>query len=334
MKTMKAVVLRETNQENHFEDGLLSVPELQNPKDVLIEVKAVSVNPIDTKTAKQKIDNDYRILGWDGAGIVKETGAEVTSFKIGDEVFYAGDFSRAGSNSQYQLVDERLIAKKPKNLSFEESGAIPLTGLTAWESLYDRLGISEADKGKQILIINGAGGVGSIAIQLAKKAGLQVITTASREETMTWVQKMGADFVINHRNALSDELEKIGIREVPYILCLYNTSMYWQEIAKIIQPQGKICSIVDGGSPVDLDLLKNKSVTFSWEFMFTRSLYQTADMSRQGEILKQLAELYDSHELESTVTESIQPINAENLEKAHQLVGRGKMVGKLVLSGW
>lgn len=338
MKTMKAVVLKRSEElagTNYFDDKEIEVPHLKNEKDLLIEVKGISVNPVDIKTSKKNLeDQDYRVLGWDGSGVVKEVGKAVTKFHVGDEVFYAGDYTRSGSNSEYQLVDERLVAKKPEQLSMAESAAVPLTTLTAWEALFERMEISEKDRGKKILIINGAGGVGSAAIQLAKHAGLEVITTASRIETLEWVNKMGADRVINHRQSLSEELRKIGVKELPYILCLYNPNVYWEEMAKIIQPQGKICSIVDADRPVDLSLLKSKSVTFCWEFMFTRAMYQTEDMGRQGEILAEVAELYDQGILKKTMTKHMHPINAENIEDAHKIVGSGKMIGKLVLTGW
>lgn len=325
----------ELGEPNYFDDAELEIPKLEQEKDLLIEVKGISVNPVDIKTSRKNFEEqDHRVLGWDGSGIVKEIGKAVTKFKVGDEVFYAGDYTRSGSNSQYQLVDERVVAKKPEQLSMAESAALPLTMVTAWEALFDRLKITEKDRGKKILIINGAGGVGSAAIQLAKYAGLEVITTASRIETLEWVNKMGADRVINHRQSLSEELKKIGIKELPYILCLYNPNVYWEEMAKVIQAQGQICSIVDADRPVDLSLLKNKSVTFSWEFMFTRSMYQTEDMGRQGEILAEIAALYDQRILNSTMTKHMHPIDAENIEDAHKLVGSGKMIGKLVLTGW
>lgn len=338
MDTMKAVILKRSEElagMNYFDDAEVAVPKLKLENDLLIEVKGISVNPVDIKTSKKGLEEqNYRILGWDGAGVVKAVGSAVTTFSVGDEVFYAGDYTRSGSYSQYQLVDQRLVAKKPDQLSMAESAAVPLTTLTAWEALFDRLELTEKDRGKKILIINGAGGVGSAAIQLAKHAGLEVITTASRVETLEWVNKMGADRVINHRLSLSEELKKIGVKEVPFILCLYNPNVYWEEMAKIIQPQGKICSIVDADRPVDLSLLKSKSVTFSWEFMFTRSMYQTEDMKRQGEILAEIAGLYDQGLLEKTMAKHMHPIDAENIEDAHKLIGSGKMIGKLVLTGW
>ncbi|WP_321382764.1 zinc-binding alcohol dehydrogenase family protein [uncultured Enterococcus sp.] len=338
MDTMKAVLLKrpeEPGGTNYFDDGEIDIPDLIEENDLLIEVKGISVNPVDIKTSKKSLDEQsYRVLGWDGSGVVKQIGSAVKTFSVGDEVFYAGDYTRSGSYSQYQLVDQRLAAKKPEQLSMAESAAVPLTTLTAWESLFDRLRITEKDRGKKILIINGAGGVGSAAIQLAKHAGLEVITTASRVETLEWVNKMGADRVINHRQSLSEELRKIGVKELPYILCLYNPNVYWEEMAKIIQPQGRICSIVDADRPVDLSLLKSKSVTFSWEFMFTRAMYRTEDMHCQGEILAEVAALYDQGVLSKTMTKHMHPINAENIEDAHKIVGSGKMIGKLVLTGW
>ena len=308
-------------------------------KDLLVHVQAIAVNPVDYKVRapKDDVETTPRILGWDTAGEVMAVGSEVKHFSVGDQVFYAGDITRPGSNSEYHLVDERIVGKKPTSLSFAEAAALPLTSITAWEALFERLGISSRgeDAGKSILIIGGAGGVGSIAIQLASKlAKLKVIATASRPESSAWVKKLGADQVVNHRNALDKELKASGLPEVDYIFCLNNTAQHWSAMANAIAPQGRICSIVETPDPVDLDLLKSKSATFVWEFMFTRSMYQTPDMIEQQRLLTSIAKFIDEGTLMTTVNDVIRPINAENLRKAHATVEQGRSIGKVVLADW
>jgi len=308
-------------------------------KDLLIHVRAISVNPVDTKVRapKNETETTPRILGWDASGEVIAVGSEVKSFAVGEQVFYAGDITRSGSNSEYQLVDERIVGKKPTSLTFDQAAALPLTSITAWEALFERLGISAhgEDAGKSILIIGGAGGVGSIAIQLAKQlAKLQVVATASRPESIAWVKKLGADQVVNHRNALDKELSGIALPQVDYIFCLNNTAQHWSAMANAIAPQGRICSIVETPEPVDLDLLKSKSATFVWEFMFTRSMYQTPDMIEQQRLLTSIATLIDEGQLVTTLNDVIRPINAANLRKAHALVEQGNTIGKVVLADW
>lgn len=256
---------------------------------------------------------------------------------MGDRVYYSGDITRPGSNSEYQIVDERIVGHAPKNLDFAEAAALPLTGITAWEALFDRLGISQngRDAGKSILIIGGAGGVGSIAIQLAHKiAKLRVIATASRDETIDWAKKMGADLTVNHRNAIDEELKAIDEPQVDFILCLNSTSQHWTSMANAIAPQGGICSIVETPEPVDIDLLKSKSAFFAWEFMFTRSMYQTPDMIEQQHLLNSIADYIDQGELVTTMNQVFRPINAANLRKVHAMVEQGNSIGKLVLMDW
>lgn len=307
-------------------------------RDLLVAVQAVSVNPVDTKVRapNDQTESTPRILGWDAAGEVIATGSEVKHYSVGDEVFYAGDITKPGSNSEFHLVDERIVGKKPSSLSFAEAAALPLTSITAWEALFDRLGISSQghDAGKSILIIGGAGGVGSIAIQLTSKlARLNVIATASREASRDWCLKLGANDVINHRNPLNEELAAQGVNDVDYILCLNNTDQHWPAMAEAIKPQGRICSIVET-TAVDLDLLKSKSASFVWEFMFTRSMYQTPDMIEQQRLLNKIAVLIDKGELVTTINDVIQPINAENLRKAHAMIEQGNAIGKVVLTDW
>ena len=277
-----------------------------------------------------------RILGWDAAGAIEAMGEAVTQFKTGDEVYYAGDITRPGSNAEFQLVDERIVGRKPRALSFAEAPAPPLTTITAWEALFERLGIDRkgGNRDQPLLIIGGAGRVGSIAIQLAKLAGLTVIATASRPETVQWVLDLGADKVIDHRQAIPGQLHALGHSEVDFIENFSNTDAYWDVMADIIRPQGRIVSIVENAKPLDLNLLKSKSVTFVWEFMFTRSMYQTPDIAVQGQLLNEVAALIEAGKLRTTLTETLSPINAENLRAAHAKAESGRAIGKLVLSNW
>ena len=313
-------------------------------KDILVKVKAVSVNPVDTKIRirgpKDAQEPDPKILGWDVAGIVEEAGDETSLFKVGDEVYYSGSIIRPGCNSEYHLVDERIVGKKPQSLSFEEAAALPLTTITAWEALFERLNVqpqaTAENAASKVLIISGAGGVGSIAIQLAKQvAGLGVIATASREESIGWCQKMGADHCINHYNPFKDELEKIGVQEVDYILCFNSTEMHIQNMADVIKPQGKICTIVEtkNNQPLNMNIFQRKSVTFAWELMFTKSMFHTPDMQTQHDLLNQVSELIDQHVLKTTLCDVLGSVNATNLKEAHRRIETGRTVGKLVLSG-
>ncbi|EPZ42126.1 zinc-binding alcohol dehydrogenase family protein [Alicyclobacillus acidoterrestris] len=336
--TMKAVGLYKYLPIDHPE-SLIDV-EIEKPtptgRDLLVRVKAISVNPVDVKVRapKDRTETKPRVIGWDVAGVVEETGPDCTLFKPGDEVYYAGSLVRAGGNSEFHLVDERIVGFKPATLDFAQAAALPLTSLTAWEGLFDRLGISSepgSNPGRTILIIGAAGGVGSIAIQLAKYAGLTVIGTASRPESAEWVKGLGADHVINHFEDFVPQLKALGLESVDYIFCLNSTEKHWRNMAEAIAPQGKICSIVETDELLDLTLLKNKSVTFVWEFMFTRSMYETADMIEQHKLLNELAGLVDQGIVRTTVNEKLEPINAENLRKAHAMLESGSMVGKVVL---
>ncbi len=307
-------------------------------RDLLVRVEAVSVNPVDTKVRapKDKVEKEPRVLGWDAAGVVEAVGDAVTRFQPGDEVYYAGDVTRSGSNAQFQLVDERIVGRKPKTLSFAEAAALPLTTLTAWEALFDRLGVDHAadNKGRSLLIIGGAGGVGSIAIQLAKLAGLTVIATASRPETQKWVLSLGADHAVDHRQPLPPQLAALDHKEVDFIANFANTDQYWKTMADLIRPQGHIVSIVENSTPVEIGLLKSKSASFSWEFMFARSMYRTPDMVEQGKLLDEVAGLIDSGKLRATHSETLSPINAANLRAVHAKIESGKAVGKITLAGW
>ncbi len=308
-------------------------------KDLLVKVEAISVNPVDVKvraSGKEKM-KEPKVIGYDVAGIVEEIGEDVTLFQPGDEVYYAGSIARAGGNSEYHLIDERIVAKKPKTLNFAEAAALPLTSVTAWEAMFEQLNISlnkEDNAGKHILIIGAAGGVGSIAVQLAKHVGLTVIGTASREETKKWVLDHGADHVISHYDSFSDQLKSKKIPEVDYVFSLNATDKHWENMIEAIAPLGKIASIVDGKEGFDLGLLKNKSVTFSYEYMFTRSLYQTKDMIEQHIILEKMSHLIDEGKIQTTLNELITGINATNLKDAHRKVESGKTIGKIVLEKW
>ncbi len=329
-------------------DNPESLIEIEIPKpkpeghDLLVRVKAVSVNPVDTKIRypKDKIEQSPKILGWDAAGIVEEIGNDVTLFKKGDEVYYSGSILRQGSNSEFQLVDERITGRKPKNLSFEEAAALPLTTITAWEGLFEQMFIpidnTEQTKGKSILIIGGAGGVGSIAIQLAKKlTGLKIIATASREETRDWCLSLGADFVINHYNSFADEFDKLGIKEIDYAFCLNDTGKNFPKAVEVLKPFGRFCTIIDvkPGERLDTNLLRSKSGNFSWEFMFTKSSFQTPDMISQHKLLNMTAKLVENGIIKTTMKENFGKLNAENLRKAHAQIESGTTIGKIVLSG-
>lgn len=323
-------------------DSLLDL-EVESPRplgrELLVSVRAIAVNPVDTKmrAPQDKVEDTPRILGWDAAGVVEAVGPEATLFKPGDEVFYAGSFTRPGCNSELHLVDERIAGGKPQSLDFTQAAALPLTSITAWESLFDRLGIAAdgSDRGRQLLIIGGAGGVGSVATQFAKQvAGLDVTVTASRPESRKWCKELGADRVINHYLDIPEQMGRLGIDGYEFILCLNDTDKYWQTMAAVIAPQGKICSIVETAAYVDLGTLKSKSATFVWEFMFTRSMYETEDMIEQHRLLRRVAELVDAGTVKTTVNKVLEPINSRNLKAAHAEIENRRTIGKIVLQGW
>ncbi len=338
---MKAVGLTRylpIDDPDSLQDVTISMPTATG-YDLLVKVEAISVNPVDTKlrAPKDGVESEPRILGWDVAGVIEAVGEQVEGFQPGDEVYYAGSVTRPGGNSEYHLVDSRIAAHKPSSLDFAAAAALPLTALTAWEGIYDRLGVApdrELNTGKTILIINAAGGVGSIATQIARHAGLTVIGTASRSETEEWTLAHGTDHVINHREPLLPQLQELELGEVNYIFCLNQTDAHWKGMAEAIAPQGRICSIVETSQPVDLGLLKDKSASFAWEFMFTRAKYETPDMQEQQRILQQVAKLVDEGVFHSTESERLSPINADNLREAHRQLEAGSMIGKLVLEGW
>ncbi|WP_293299702.1 zinc-binding alcohol dehydrogenase family protein [Pedobacter sp. UBA4863] len=304
--------------------------------ELLIKISAIAVNPVDYKirqnSAKDTTLELPKIIGWDACGVVEAVGENVTLFKVGDEVFYAGDLNKPGCNAEFQLVDERIVGKKPKNLSNEAAAAMPLTSLTAWEILFDRIRISaEKDKGKTVLIIAGAGGVGSVAIQLAKKiAGLNVVATASRPQSIAWCRQMGADVVVNHQN-LIEEVRSAGFEYVDFILDFVDTNGYWDAMAELIKPQGHIASITGSATPIALNKLKTKSASFSWEFMYTRSIFQTEDMIQQHYILNKMANLLDEGIIKHTLTQTLNGLSAETLKLAHEQLESGTTIGKLAI---
>jgi len=337
---MKAVGLKHylpITDKNALLDITLPIPNPQ-ARDLLVKVEAVSVNPVDTKVRapKTKVEENYRVLGWDAVGKVVAVGESVELFKVGNEVFYAGDITRPGSNSQFHLVDERIAGRKPKSLTNAEAAALPLTSITAHEGLFERLGINETDSpGKTLLIIGGAGGVGSIAIQLAKQiAGLNIVATASRPESAEWCKTLGADAVINHQKNIVEEFRALGIQFADYIFCLNTTAKHWPAMCELIAPQSRMCSIVEPEAPIDLNLLKSKSAHFVWEFMFTRSMYKTSDMIEQHKLLNNVAELIDAKKIKTSLNKKLTPINAENLRIAHAEIESGKAIGKIVLADW
>ena len=307
--------------------------------DLLVRVEAVSVNPVDTKVRapKPQVEAQPKVLGYDAAGVVEAVGADVTAFKSGDAVYYAGDITRAGSNAQFQLVDERLVARKPASLDFAAAAALPLTAITAWELLFQRMPFDpdHGGAGKSLLIIGGAGGVGSIAIQLARRAGFLVVATASRPETIDWCKRLGADHVIDHRQPLTPQLRALGFEAVDAAVNLADTDRYWDELGALIAPEGHVGLIVE---PVDAlkigDPYKAKCIGIHWEMMFARPRFRTADMGEQGRILERVAALVDAGELQGTAGEALGPINAANLREAHRRLESGRTIGKLVLAGW
>jgi zinc-binding alcohol dehydrogenase family protein len=305
---------------------------------LLVKIEAISVNPVDYKQRRntEAAASQPVILGYDAAGTVASVGSEVEKFKVDDRVFYAGDIQRPGSNATHQLVDERIVGRCPKALNFTEAAAMPLTGITAWEALFTRLSIqSEKDAGCTILIIGGAGGVGSMAIQIAKKvATLKVVATASRKDSTDWCTSLGADLCIDHHKDMKRQLEEAGIDSVPYILCLNNTDGHFESITKIIAPQGKICSIVGTSEKHALrPELFQKSVTFVWELMFTRSMFGCDDMEEQHYMLCEIADLIDSGIIQTTMRTNLGPMSIENLRETHQQLESGSTIGKIVLEG-
>ena len=307
-------------------------------RDLLVEVRAISVNPVDTKVRMRAAPEPggIMVLGWDAAGDVKAIGPSVTLFNPGNEVFYAGSIARAGTNSELHLVDERIAALKPRSLNFAQAAALPLTSITAWELLFDRLGLVPGDMQRKgtLLVIGGAGGVGSIMIQLARKlTGLTVIATASRPESRDWVLKLGAHHAVDHSKPLADEVRSLGIPHVEFVSSLTNSEQHLAQVAELIAPQGRY-GIIDDPKAFDVMLFKRNSVSLHWEFMFTRAVFETPDMIEQRRLLTKVAEMVDAGSIHTTLSEDFGPINAANLRRAHALIESGRSTGKIVLSGF
>ena len=314
--------------------------ELETPTahghDILVEVKAVSVNPVDFKIrqAMPAAEGEYKVIGWDATGVVKSVGENVSLFKPGDKVWYAGDITRSGSNAQFQLVDERIVGHMPSSLSYGEAAALPLTSITAWELLFDRLNVAKNDDSKSILVIGAAGGVGSIMVQLLKqRTKLNIIASASRAETISWLEDLGADTIVNHRNPLSEEFAAKNLSEVDYVVSLNNTEQHLPEIEKVVKPQGQF-ALIDDPETLNIVPFKNKSVSVHWELMFTRSLFKTDDMQEQHVILNNVATMIDQGQIKTTIGEHLGKINAANLRKAHQHLESQTAKGKVVLEGF
>jgi NADPH2:quinone reductase len=308
-------------------------------RDLLVEIKAISVNPVDTKVRRnvRPEGDNWKVLGWDAAGIVVEAGPEATLFKPGDEVFYAGALTRPGSNAQFHLVDERIVGAKPKSLNWTEAAALPLTAITAWETLFDRLdvqGRAVPGAAPAILVIGGAGGVGSIAIQLARKlTGLTVIATASRPETKAWATDLGAHHVIDHSRPLATQVADLGLGAPAFVFSTTNTEQHLPDIVELIAPQGRL-ALIDDPQVFDINPLKRKSISTHWELMFTRSMFGTPDMTEQGRLLGEVSRLVDDGTIRTTLAENFGPINAENLKRVHALIESGRARGKITLEGF
>ncbi len=323
-------------------DALLDVvvPEpAPAPHDLVVDIKAISVNPADTKIRRstEPLAGETKILGWDASGVVHAVGAEVTLFRPGDRVWYAGSIARPGTYAERHVVDERIVGTMPATLSFARAAALPLTAITAWELLFDRLDVLRrpTPAGNELLVIGAAGRVGSILLQLARKlTDLTIVATASNAESEAWVRERGAHHVIDHRKPLAEELLRIGIPSVAYIASLTHTEAHFSQIADAIAPEGRLAIIDDPSTPLDVMKLKSKSVSLHWEFMFTRSLYGTPDMIEQHRLLDRVAELVDRGTLASTLAQHFGKITAANVRRAHALIESGRSRGKIVLEGF
>jgi NADPH2:quinone reductase len=322
-----------------------SLQDIELPKpvatghDILVRVEAVSVNPVDTKirSPKPQVEAQPKVLGYDAAGVVEAVGPEVTLFQPGDEVYYAGDVTRSGTNAQFHLVDERLVGRKPTTLDFAQAAALPLTAITAWELLFERMPFSIDMEGnhRSLLVIAGAGGVGSIAIQLAKHAGFEVIATASRQETIDWCKAMGADAVVDHRKPLAPQLADLGHAQIDVILNFSDPAPYWQAMGELLAPQGHLGLIVEPSAQLNLgDPYKAKCIGIHWEMMFARARFKTPDMIEQHRLLNRVSSMVDAGDLRTTHTETIGAIDAANLRETHRRLESGTTIGKLVMSGW
>ncbi|PIE69194.1 MAG: NADPH:quinone reductase [Deltaproteobacteria bacterium] len=318
-----------------FVEVNLSTP-CPGPMDLLVRIKGISINPVDIKRRRLYTpDQGPRFLGWDAAGVVEQVGSEVKDFREGDDVFYAGSLDREGSYVECQLVDSRLVAHKPASLDFEEAAALPLTSITAWESIFERLQITRGtEENAAILLLGGAGGMGSIAIQLLRRlTGLTIIATASREESTRWCLELGAHHVINHALPLPPQLRKLGMDQVKYILCLSEPVAHWHNICESLAPLGRICVLSDAGAPLDMNLLKWKSATFVWQFMSTLPMYASERMGEHGAILKKITRMTDQGLLRTTKLQSLGPMSVDSLARGHRFIETGHTIGKITLGG-
>ncbi|MGI9525417.1 MAG: zinc-binding alcohol dehydrogenase family protein [Hyphomicrobiaceae bacterium] len=340
---MRAVALKNylpIEQTDSFLDVELSKPE-PSGRQLLVAIKAIAVNPVDTKVRAGRgkdpdvTENPPRVLGWDASAVVEAVGPDATLFEPGDEVWYAGDITRPGCNSEFQVIDERVVGRKPRTLSHAEAAALPLTAITAYEAFFDRLCIDRdgSDAGQSILIVGGGGGVGSIGIQLAKYAGLIVIATASRPETNAWVRELGADYVVNHREDIVAQVRALGMKFVDHV-AIFNDMRHWAAAVELIRPQGGIVSIDDTNLPMPMEDMKVKAASLHWEFMFARAMFETPDMIEQHKLLNWVADQIDAGRMRTTVSEVLSPINAANLREAHRLIETGNAKGKVVVDGF
>ncbi len=337
---MRAIGYREPGDIRR--DDALTDIELPKPepggRDILVQVRAVSVNPVDTKVRKSSKPEreEWKVLGWDAAGVVSAVGPDATLFRPGDEVFYAGAIGRPGTNSEYHLVDERIVGAKPRTLDWAAAAALPLTAITAWEALFDRLDVRRAVPGaaQAILIVGGAGGVGSIAIQIARAlTDLTVIATASRPETVAWVKEMGAHHVVNHAEPLAAQVAALGVGAPAFVFSTTQTIRHLDEIAELIAPQGRF-ALIDDPATLNVNVFKQKSVSIHLELMYTRSIYGTPDMGEQGRLLNEVSRHVDAGTLRTTMTERVPGINAANLRRVHAQLESGTTRGKIVLEGF
>ncbi|MGO2131187.1 MAG: zinc-binding alcohol dehydrogenase family protein [Pseudoalteromonas prydzensis] len=336
MKAIGYQAATKTLSEDSFEIIELPTPTAQG-HDLLVAVNAISVNPVDTKIrANVSPEHGHKVIGWDAVGIVKAVGDKVSLFDVGDRVYYAGDLTRSGSNAQLQLVDERIVGRAPASLSDAEAAALPLTSITAWELLFDRLQIVKGHNAKpaSLLVIGAAGGVGSILVQLAKQlTNLTVVGTASRADSVKWLNELGVDQVLDHSQSLEAQRTEHNLAEFDYVISLTHTDQHLDEIIKVIKPQGKL-ALIDDPASFDILKLKRKSISLHWEFMYTRSMFQTEDMIAQHQLLTELAALVDNGTIKTTLGQHLGKINVENLLKAHEILESHQSRGKLVLEGF
>ncbi|MGJ4925802.1 zinc-binding alcohol dehydrogenase family protein [Bradyrhizobium sp. HKCCYLS2038] len=307
-------------------------------RDIRVAVKAVSVNPVDTKVRKRAAPpaGETKILGYDAAGVVEAVGPDVTLFKAGDEVFYAGSILRQGTNAEFHLVDERIVGAKPKSLSFAQAAALPLTSITAWELLFDRLGAvpGKSLDDRTLLITGAAGGVGSILIQLARRlTGLTVLATATRPESRDWCLSLGAHAVIDHAKPMQAQIDALKLPPVGLVASLTHTEQHYKSIAEFLAPQGKF-GLIDDPAEFSLAAFKGKAISIHWESMFTRSSFTTPDIIAQHNLLNDVSDLIDKGVIRTTLGDNYGTINAANLKRAHALIESNTSRGKIVLEGW